>query len=340
MSLFCRSLIAGGIALAALPGVAPLAQAQPAAPPTDPNGTFSFLWENDAFAATDRYYTNGVQLSWLSPSSPPPWFDGATDTTRFFLGPQSQVRWGLALGQTLFTPEDTERRVPDPNDRPYAAYLFGAVSLVAYSDETLNTVQFQIGVVGPSALGEEVQNNFHDLIGDGHAEGWDYQLEDEVGVNLIFDRKWRAISLTGPRTGLGIDLTPSATLSLGNVATYAAGGLMFRLGQNLDSDFGAPRIRPALTGSNFYDKRDGFGWYLFAGVEGRAIARDIFLDGNTFDGDSPHVDKRNLVGDAQAGFSLFFGSTRLTYTYVVRSEEFEGQDGLSRFGSASIGWSF
>lgn len=340
MSLFCRSLIAGGIALAALPGVAPLAQAQPAAPPTDPNGTFSFLWENDAFAATDRYYTNGVQLSWLSPSSPPPWFDGATDTTRFFLGPQSQVRWGLALGQTLFTPEDTERRVPDPNDRPYAAYLFGAVSLVAYSDETLNTVQLQIGVVGPSALGEEVQNNFHDLIGDGHAEGWDYQLEDEVGVNLIFDRKWRAISLTGPRTGLGIDLTPSATLSLGNVATYAAGGLMFRLGQNLDSDFGAPRIRPALTGSNFYDKRDGFGWYLFAGVEGRAIARDIFLDGNTFYGDSPHVDKRNLVGDAQAGFSLFFGSTRLTYTYVVRSEEFEGQDGLSRFGSASIGWSF
>lgn len=309
------------------------------APAPDPNGTFTFQWENDAFAATDRYYSNGVQFSWLSPSRPPSPMMAAADVLGFFLGPDSQLRWGLSLGQTLYTPEDTETRTPDPTDRPYAAWLFGAFSLVSYDDRVLNTVELQLGMVGPSALGEEVQNNFHDLIGDGHAEGWDHQIKDEFGANLIFDRKWRAISLTGPRTGLVLDLTPSATLSLGNVATYVAGGVMLRLGQNLDSDFGAPRIRPALAGSAFYDKRDGFGWYVFGGIEGRVVARDIFLDGNSFK-DSPHVDKRTIVGDAQIGASAFFGSTRITYSYVIRSEEFEGQDGLSRFGSASISWSF
>lgn len=309
------------------------------APPQDPNGTFTFQWENDAFAATDRYYSNGVQFSWLSPSAPPSAMENAVDLFGFFLGPDSQRRWGLSLGHTIYTPEETSIRTPDPKDRPYAAWLFGAVSLVSYDDEVLNTIELQLGTVGPSALGKEVQNNFHDLIGDNHAEGWSHQIKDEFGANLIFDRKWRAISLTGPRTGFGLDVTPSATLSLGNVATYVAGGLMLRLGQNLDSDFGAPRIRPALAGTAFYDKRDGFGWYVFGGIEGRAVLRDIFLDGNTFK-DSPHVDKQTIVGDAQLGASVFFGSTRITYSYVIRSEEFEGQDGLSRFGSASVSWSF
>src|SRR3990172_786651 len=29
-------------------------------------GTFSILFENDLFADTDRHYTNGIKLSWMS----------------------------------------------------------------------------------------------------------------------------------------------------------------------------------------------------------------------------------------------------------------------------------
>ncbi|MCA1854285.1 MAG: lipid A deacylase LpxR family protein, partial [Beggiatoa sp.] len=32
-----------------------------------PEGTFNLLVENDRFAGTDRHYTNGLQLSYLSP---------------------------------------------------------------------------------------------------------------------------------------------------------------------------------------------------------------------------------------------------------------------------------
>ncbi|MFA5121580.1 lipid A deacylase LpxR family protein [Zavarzinia sp.] len=329
-----RSLILAAALAAGCPAAA-LAEG----PSPDPNGTFTFQIENDYFAHTDRYYTNGAQLTWLSPSRPPPALEGVSDLGRFFLRPDAQLRWGFSLGQTIYTPEDTETRVPDPTDRPYAAFLYGTLSFVAYTQSELNSIEIQAGVVGPSALGKDIQNGFHDLIRDTHSEGWDHQLKDEPGLNIVFDRQWRAITLVGERTGLSLDLSPNITVSLGNVATYGAAGAMLRFGQNLDSDFGVPRIRPALAAANFYDKRDGLGWYLFAGVQGRVVLRDIFLDGNTFR-DSPSVDKKILVGDLQAGASVFLGATRLTYSYVVRTKEFDGQKGHSAFGALSASWSF
>jgi lipid A 3-O-deacylase len=47
----------------------------------------------------------------------------------------------------------------------------------------------------------------------------------------------------------------------------------------------------------FQTPKGGFGWCLFASFEGRAVARNIFLDGNTFT-DSHSIDKKTFVGYA------------------------------------------
>jgi hypothetical protein len=78
---------------------------------------------------------------------------------------------------------------------------------------------------------------------------------------------------------------------------------------------------------------------LFAGIEGRAMARNIFLDGNTFT-DSPSVDKKTLVYDANVGVSLTYGKTQISYTLNWRSREFFAQDKSSLFGAISIGYKF
>ena len=57
--------------------------------------------------------------------------------------------------------------------------------------DTLDSVELNFGVVGPYALGEEVQNNYHDLIGVARSNGWDNQLNNELGFMMIFERKWR-----------------------------------------------------------------------------------------------------------------------------------------------------
>ncbi len=123
---------------------------------------------------------------------------------------------------------------------------------------------------------------------------------------LIYERKWRNLA-EFRESGFGIDLTPHLGGSLGNVGTYLNTGITLRFGKDLSNDFGPPRIRPSLPGSGFFVPRNTFGWYLFAGVDGRAIAYNIFLDGNA-DGDSLSVDKEPLVADIQVGAVVTIGS--------------------------------
>jgi lipid A 3-O-deacylase len=151
---------------------------------------------------------------------------------------------------------------------------------------------------------------------------------------LSYEHKWRNLIEFSP-FGLGADFTPSIGASVGNIYTHAAASMMFRVGYDLPSDYGPPVIRPNLPGSDFFIPSRVLGWYLFAGLEGRAVARNIFLDGNTFQ-DSPSVDKRLFVGGVQAGVALTYHSTRLAYTHVFRTHEFSGQKNSDQFGALTL----
>ena len=91
-----------------------------------------------------------------------------------------------------------------------------------------------------------------------------------------------------------------------------------------------------MPGSLFFKPvNEGLSWYFYAGVDGRYVANNIFLDGNT-NKDSHSVERRKWVGDAQIGFVANTRSFRLAYSYVVRSREFEGQSEHNRFGSLTL----
>ncbi|MBU8546965.1 MULTISPECIES: lipid A deacylase LpxR family protein [Roseomonadaceae] len=304
-------------------------------PAPDPYGSWTFNYENDTLGGTDSNYTSGLQLAWRSPSAELPgplrWLN--EQATRL-LGP-GQVRWGAGLSQAIYTPEDTQRRNPDPRDRPYAGHLYASLVLQRDTGFSLNTLELQAGVVGPAALGEFVQNTVHEAIRVDTTKGWDSQLRDELALNLVFERTVRTAPLE--LGGLQADMLPSYTVALGNVSTYAGAGVTFRIGQGLEADYGAPRIRPGLVGSAFFQPREEFGWYGFIGGQGRAIARDIFLDGNTWRDGGPSVDKRPLVADATAGLVVHWRGLRLAYSHVWRTEEFYGQrGGLASFGSVGF----
>ena len=159
----------------------------------------------------------------------------------------------------------------------------------------------------------------------------------EPGVVLSYDHKWRVGMPLGG--GLSIDAIPEFGGSVGNIFTYGQVGTMVRLGSNLNADYGPARIRPSLSGSTWFDRSqlDGpFGWYVFAGVQGRAVARNIFLDGNTFT-TSASVDKKTLVADVSAGASLFWVDfAKLDLVLTWRSDEFVGQSQPSRFGGINL----
>jgi len=116
--------------------------------------------------------------------------------------------------------------------------------------------------------------------------------------------------------GLDADVLPHFGGALGNVFTYGAAGVTLRIGSGLEDDFGPPRIRPSLPGSAYFLPGKGFNWYLFAGLEGRAVLYNIFLDGNTFT-DSHSVDKSLSWAISRQGWfssGIAFGSPTPRYS--------------------------
>lgn len=306
----------------------------------DERGTFNLQLENDLFGSRqDRHYTTGTRFTWFSPEDTVPW--GLRDVGSILptAGPNSRMRWSAGLGQNIYTPKDISQRNPDPTERPYAGWLYGSVGLVADSGSELDNIELQVGVVGPSSLAEQTQKAVHDFLpGQVKPAGWDTQLKDEPGIVLLYEHKWRALAQFETR-GLGIDITPHVNAALGNVYTYAGAGAEMRFGDNLPNDYGPARIAPSIPGTAYFTPQDEFGWYLFVGAEGRAVAHNIFLDGNTFR-DSRSVDRNVFVAELQAGFAVTVNNFRFAFTQVLRTREFEGQDTPDKFGTFSISYRY
>ena len=92
-----------------------------------------------------------------------------------------------------------------------------------------------------------------------------------------------------------------------------------------------------MSGTGYFDVPDqDWSWYTFAGVDGRVVGHNIFLDGNSFDDDGPDVDKKYLVGDAVAGVAFTLNNYRLSYTANYRTKEFDGQPDDTFFGSLTL----
>jgi hypothetical protein len=208
-------------------------------------------------------------------------------------------------------------------------------------DDHSDEIELSLGVVGPAALGEQTQKFIHKHVSDSpEPQGWHNQLKNEPALTLGWQRTWPQ-SLSGEAGGLFWSVAPYTGATVGNVYTYADAGFNIRVGPSTEKWQDPPlRVRPAMPGSGFFEiPENRWSWYLFGGIEGRAVARNIFLDGNTFT-DSHSVDKNPLVGDANAGLALTYGQFRISYTAVYRTREFEDQDDPEIFGAISAGYRF
>ncbi|HEY2133861.1 MAG TPA: lipid A deacylase LpxR family protein [Acetobacteraceae bacterium] len=304
----------------------------------DPVSIWTIQDENASISTgslTDRYYVNGLRLGWTS----------GTNATPDFLVPVAHTLWGdgqmrvsFDLTQQIYTPADTSAFVPPPGDRPYAGVLLGNFGLSQDTTDTRSTLSVAVGVMGPAALGEEVQNGFHSLIGQAHNNGWGTQLKNEPTFEITSGRVWRLN--TGTLGGLETQALPELDAGLGLLRIYALGGLRMRIGQGLDSDYGVARLRPGLTGGDAFHPTRPVAWYVFAGLNGQGVAHDATLQGNIFQ-NSPNVKLTPLVGEAEFGFAVMAYGARLTYTQVLQTAEFQHQKGgLHQFGSLALSLRF
>lgn len=318
----------------------------------DAGGTLGAYFENDMFANTDRYYTNGFKLSWSSQD-----LEQYSDSRYAspllplfnilpYINEQAyQKNLVYAFGQNIYTPSNTEATELITNDRPYAGWLYLGFGVVWKNADVRNTLMLNFGVVGPWSYAEQTQRFVHDMRGLDHPNGWDNQLHNELGLDLIYERTWRWPKHER-RSGLDWELLPHAGVALGNVRTFVNAGAEARVGLNLPDDFGTAAIGPAATTSTPVDGLQAadrawfdLGLYVFARVDGRIVGRDIFLDGNTFR-DSPSVGHEVFVADLSAGVAVNIKNTKLAYALVYRTKEFKEQQEAQVFGTVSLNWTF
>ncbi len=350
-------LLCAGLISATVQAAEPAPEdSQSLAPEWAENGTLNLYFENDLFAETDQNYTNGIRASYvtgdltsfLNDPELPEWIRRYNTLINPLLNwhnpninPQETHRnLVVTFGQQIFTPSDIDRTTVDPDDRPYAGWLYLGLGYNQNNDRWMDSTQLNIGVIGPAALGQEAQDFIHDLRGFEKFKGWDNQLDNEPGFQFVYETKYRQDDYR-LIDDLNYDVIYHSGFSLGNVATYLNAGAELRIGWNLPNDFGTSTLRPG--GDNSAPGRYKLGTttsvHTFFSADARLVARDIFLDGNTFSS-SHSVDKEYLVGDLAAGIAVLSGRWKIAYAQIFRTKEFKGQPSSHSYGSLSITYNF
>jgi len=326
---------------------------QPANDSQDDSGVWRFEVQNedalkvDLFEKPmDKFFKEKVEsghLTWgwhlsYTPNAPDPdWLENFRDD---FFWPSDlwKARVSYSLQQSAYTP-NTYTNEEGLADRPWAGYLLANARFNLEQDFNGNTqyidrVNIGLGVVGPPSGGEKMHKIFHDGVSRSSREWDEVNAEPVVVVQYDTGKRWVWEENT---FGFGVEAYPYMGVTLGNAYTYASLGFSTRIGSNLKEDSGPLRTNMILSGTNFPQTGDYLSWNLFAGVEGKYVGRNIFVDGNTFS-DTSDVSSKSKVIDVQLGGEMGWGEKRLSLIHVFRTEEFAGQispDQFMRIGLSS-----
>ena len=298
--------------------------------------------ENDSLGGgTDKNYTSGVRINYTNIGAKFPDIAYKIDrlVPTFEINKTSSIYY--SLGQSIYTPRDITLATSNPDDRPWAAFLYGSLGMVTLTDNHTDEVEATLGIVGPAAMGEWAQKSIHKHLTDSpDPEGWSHQLKNEPGFMLAWQRGW-PMFMNGHIGDNFWALKPYLGVTVGNVKTCSDAGFTLSLSPSESKWQDAPiRVRPAMPGTGIYEiPQNKWSWALFSGLEARAVAHDIFLDGNTF-ANSHSIEKNIFVADANAGAALTYNNTRISYTVVYRTKEFDSQDSPEIFGALSVGVRF
>lgn len=251
------------------------------------------------------------------------------------------LRFGV--GHQFFTPDDVTVGTVQADDRPFAGWLFGSLDIV---NETVtgalsgrhrhfrNLVGLRLGIVGPSAQGDALQEFWHRVCSCDEPQGWRHQLRDEPGVvfSLGHERKFLHRESAA---GFSLDLIGSANGAIGNVYTGAGLGGTLRFGWRVADGWGTTVIDG--IGFDGGDPGSRFGLSLFGAVHGRYVARDIFVDGNTWQS-SHRVDREPFVVDHVVGLGIHWRRLEIRGAVTRRSRQYTTQAQTVHFGSVAIIW--
>lgn len=300
----------------------------------------NFYAENDVYSGTDKQYTAGERLTFLYYI---PQEDYYIYNLLGYKTKQSYSYFTFSLTSQIYTPKDISKKELITDDRPYAGWFYTESTMHKAFKNELRSLSLKVGVIGPASGAEHIQNNTHLLVGSPNVNGWDNQLKNELAFGLKYTQKYRIETFdTG---NIQNSFMPFASAELGTIAIKGTVGFNARIGWNIPKDYGVSSIDigadPGIPIYKEYKNMKKYPWSFSLNLTAAssAVARDIFLDGNTFVS-SHSVEKNNFVYYYGFGFTLRYKSFVFEFMEIHNSKQFKLQKKPHDVGTLIVSWLF
>jgi len=225
------------------------------------------------------------------------------------------------FGNEMYTPTCKKCEGVPKGDRPWDGYTYFQrkdKEKIAFGQERELTTR--LGWVGHASYSDRIQTFVHDDLGVGQHPTWDGQNPSQATLDMIYLHRSREYmqSFFG-----NTRLTQEYGARFGNVQDYVF------LDQELRKHFSKH-------------------FYVFGGLNGRAVLFNTHLDGRLidehiikgYDTDTYTVEKQWFVASGRLGVEVRFDDNWCSFSYKYLTEEFKGQEGRHLYNEISCGFDF
>lgn len=291
---------------------------------------FNFRSDNDSYLAygQDRYYTNGLFLN----------FRSALNQSELKNDKLNKVIWEIEAGQKMYNPQTGNINNIAFVDRPFAAYLYagGSINLLYHSESNLK-ISLQAGTIGPAAKGKEAQELLHNTVGFYKINGWQWQVNNEAGINSILEYNNLLKRFPAGNT----DFTLSSYINAGNTFAGAGAGFLFRSG-TINQLFNSASIQSTVSNKSVSKPENDKEFFFYAKPMFHFIAYDATIQGGMFIQDKGPVvyDTKPFVFSQQAGIIYSQNRWTIDFSVIFKSREVKSIAKPHQYGSAAVYYRF
>jgi len=266
-----------------------------------------FITDNDLYTSSknDMYYTNGLELFYrfLSKNDNPKINKKITE---------------FRIGQYIYNPRFINAEAVTINDRPFTGYLFAeAGRSFFYQSESVLKTDFQVGFMGPNALGKETQESFHHIIGYKEVFGWENQLHNAFAVqaHVMYSKK-----MFPAKHNDFIDLHFQSEANVGTIFDGVSTGLLTRIGfKKLLPIYDSNLHDASLSSVPQYNIRE---FYFYAMPSVNYQFYDATIQGSMFSNTSPLTfELEPLRFNAEFGLKYRHNNFNMSYSFIYRGRE-------------------
>ncbi len=271
-------------------------------------------YENDFFTATDRYYTQGLQLLVVhSVFRKSPLYKLLPSVKQ-----ASSNYYGILLEQNCFTPRSIRHEGIFYNERPYTGTILLAHQRTSFkvNKQLALKTELVVGGIGKCARCEEEQKAIHRALNNIQPLGWENQLNNAFILNYNFTLQKGMLRLKH------LQMIAQGAFKGGTLYTNASVGMFFRVGlfTNYFENLG-------LQKKYLSSKTSKYRAFFLLSANARGVGYNAALQGGVFSKPNVYVlnapQVTRLVYDASAIVVLAYKHFSIEYGYFYITKEFE-----------------